>query len=106
MYVLINDPTDAPQLVDIDNFRAFHLVVSSALNEEALDGYLRRHSIGHASDGHGFIRETALPELAGSHADDAWRTQLGDMVRYAQGKGWWDASTASLRAHIEALPDA
>ncbi|AGP61326.1 hypothetical protein [Streptomyces rapamycinicus] len=104
MYVQVDLRTPAAtpvELQEIDDFRAFKLVVLSPDGRpDGLEDALRDvGSIG--PDGHAYLRIDAVRRLAGNTAEDpAWTTAFDQMIDYARSRGWVTCD-ATLRAHQE-----
>jgi flavin reductase (DIM6/NTAB) family NADH-FMN oxidoreductase RutF len=103
------DLTGAPTLVrlaDPAHFGAFHVRVlapSAAPDWEALATVL--DGLARVEADSAYVEVTAIEELAGERAEaEQWRAGLGEMVAYAQSKGWLDDSGA-IAAHVEWEPE-
>src|SRR3954467_12668438 len=95
---LDNDPA-APGLREVDDFKAFKVVVHGSADDsrlrDALDGLGTLDG-----DGNAFLEIDAVKRLAGERARDAeWQRAFDGMVEYARGKGWVDAGGTALQAH-------
>ncbi len=60
------------------------------------------NGLGHyEGEGALWVQQAWLRNQASRHADAAWMEGFDAMVGYARGKGWVDAPTGAIRAHIE-----
>ena len=93
--VSLTDTLPRPVLRDVDDFRAFMIVVRGEGDlAPAIEG------IGRVDDGNAFPDIDAVKRLAGERGTDpAWLEQFDAMVEYARSKGWVD--DAALQAHCE-----
>lgn len=86
-------------LVDPADFRGFHVAVAGgSTDDERLATVLAPH--GHLDGEHAWITTEAVAALAGSAADDEWRSGFDGMVAYARDKGFLDDSGTAIRAHL------
>jgi len=101
MYVELH-PAGLLRLSDARNMRAFHASVPQgqlALFRERLgdNGFVE-------GEGHVWLSPSLIQALAGPAADKDWLSGFDQMLAYARGKGWLDAS-GRIRAHIETAPE-
>ena len=97
MFIRITDGT--PELIDADNFTAFHVerggasaaAIVEALGDRALPG----------GDDHVWLSAIGVSELAGAHAAGEWITKFDGMCQYAESKGWMNETGTHIRAHLE-----
>lgn len=96
------DSAQTPVLREVDDFKAFKVVVRGAADESRLAEVLA--GVGRVDgDGNAFLAIDAIKRLAGDRsADPEWQRSFDAMVEYARAKGWVDASGAALQAHCEA----
>jgi hypothetical protein len=96
--VSLTDTPPPPVLRDVDDFRAFKVVIhGDGRLAEAIEG------IGRVAGRDAYLDIDAVKRLAGEKASDpAWLQQFDAMVEYARSKGWVDG--AALRAHCEQAP--
>ena len=68
-------------------------------DDERLAAVLAPH--GRLDGEHAWITTDAVVALAGSSAEDDWRSGFAGMVAYARQKGFLDESGTAIRAHLE-----
>lgn len=88
-------------LRDAGNFKVFKVV--AALNRSAYEA-VRAHfgDVGYFREPHtAFINEHWLRGQDETRDDAAWQHGLDQMISYAQSKGWIDARTGAIQAHVE-----
>lgn len=86
-------------LVEADDFKSFKLRLRDTPERRpVLPG------IAFVDDVNVLIDIEAATRLPGASDTDAWRSGFGKMVVYAATKGWIDAATNSIRAHVERIP--
>lgn len=86
-------------LLEVDDLTSFSVV--SALIEGDIDRLLRAEELGVARDGYAWIDAAQLAESASQIARSPdWSVRYRGMIDYALTKGWWDAETSAIRAHI------
>jgi hypothetical protein len=61
----------------------------------------RLGALGVRHDEHVWIPVELLRSLAGDAADQAWEESLAGMLEFAGSRGWVDAETGAIRAHVE-----
>lgn len=82
-------------LGDVDNFRAFAVVVEGEADlGEGLGG------LGVVDGDHVFFDAEAVKGLAGERAAGEWGDNFDKMIEFARSKGWVDGA-GRVRAHIE-----
>ncbi len=93
VYVEVN--ASGVALEDVDNFRAFAVVVTGEPDlVDKLDG------LGAVDGDHAFLDPEAVKRLAGDRAAGDWGANFDNMIEFARGKGWVDEA-GRVRAHIE-----
>jgi len=85
---------DVPRLEDIDNFRAFKIVLAPG-QRPAFE------ALGRVDGDHVWL-DRAWLESQGRPADPDWAKGFAGMIGYAEKSGWVDDQGA-IRAHIETL---
>jgi len=91
----------AVSLRDVENFKAFKVV--AAVKRSAYEE-VRTHfgDAGYFRDPDtAFISEHWLRRQDKTRDDAAWQHDLGEMISYAQSKGWVDAGAGAIQAHVE-----
>lgn len=95
----------AVSLHEVGDLGRLHVEVAG-LDDRALQSAVRSHGLGRVRDGDELdLRITALRVLAGEQ-DDQWLAAFGDMLDYAEAKGWKtdDEHVRAHRVRIAALP--
>ncbi len=95
--------TDAVDLIEPENVRAFHAVVPADLTEAEVAASVDRAGLGDLLPGadHLMVRVEAIRRLAEGRVGPGWEDDLGGMLAYARSKGWTDDSGERVRAHVE-----
>lgn len=91
-------PSGGLSLVEAEDFKGFKLRIAGAETRPAIDG------VTFVDDGNVLIGVDRVPALPGAPATAEWRAGYQAMVDYAAKKGWIDAATNSIRAHVERVP--
>ena len=82
-------------LVEPDDFKGFKLRIAGAEMRPAM------RDVSFVDDGNVLIGIDAVRALPGAPDTPEWRAAYQAMVDYAARKGWIDAATNSIRAHVE-----
>jgi hypothetical protein len=99
MYV--NVPrTGAVTLEDADNFRAFEVRVAGAQQSASALAVRLGAAAARVDDGHVWVSDAWL-KAQGAPRGEAWLTDFGKMIGFAQKQGWVDEATQAVRAHVE-----
>ena len=85
-------------LVEADDFKGFKLRLPVTGDRRPdLPG------VAFVDDANVLVGIDAVTRLPGAPDTDAWRAGFRKMVDYAATKGWIDAATNSIRAHVERM---
>lgn len=92
-------PGEEMSLVEPDDFKSFKLRLRNTSElRPTLPG------VAFVDDRNVLIAIDAVTHLPGSPGTDEWRAGFRKMIDYAATKGWIDAATNSIRAHVERVP--
>jgi hypothetical protein len=94
--------SDAAELVDPADVKAFHVVCPPGLDGADLAARLRTAGLGELlPDGHVLVPVAAIRRYARGRVGPGWEEDLAGMVAYATAKGWTDETGTRVRAHVE-----
>lgn len=97
--IVEHSPATGLRLLEAGDFKGFKLRLSGSVESRpAIDG------VRFVDDGNVLIGIDLVPGLPGAPDTAEWRKAYEAMVAYAAGKGWIDAATNAIRAHVERLP--
>lgn len=83
------------RLLEAEDFKGFKLRLSNSERRPALSG------VTFVDDDNVLIAIALPPTLRGAPSSDEWRAGYQSMINYAARKGWIDAATQAIRAHVE-----
>ncbi|MDN2582081.1 hypothetical protein [Aquibium sp. ELW1220] len=97
--IVDHSPATGLRLLEADDFKGFKLRLSGhADTRPAIDG------VRFVDDGNVLIGIDRVPALPGAPDTAAWHEAYRAMIAYAAGKGWVDAGSNAIRAHVERWP--
>ena len=97
--IVDHSPATGLRLLEAEDFKGFKLRLSSPVEVRPdIDG------VRFVDDGNVLIGIDLVPGLPGAPDTTDWRRGYQAMIAYAAGKGWIDAATNAIRAHVERLP--
>lgn len=82
-------------LLEADDFKGFKLRLAGGETRPAISGVI------FVDDANVLIGVDLVPTLPGAPRTAEWMAGYRAMVDYAAKKGWVDAATNSIRAHVE-----
>lgn len=92
-------PADGLRLLEPDDFKGFKLRL-----RETAQKRLELDDVSFVDDDNVLIAVEAVPALPGAPATTEWLSGYRRMIDYAAGKGWIDADSNAIRAHVERAP--
>lgn len=103
LYLLL-DAQNVVRLLEPDEFQSFKLVVRHPIDalprvRDALNGVA-----GRIDEHHAWISQSWLRTESGVSRPAAWQEKFAGLVVYAGNKGWLDADSGDVRAHIDWQP--
>lgn len=97
--IVAYSPAVGLALLEPDDFKGFKLRLrDTAARRPALPG------VAFVDDDNVLVAIDAVASLPGAPGTDAWQAGFRKMIEYASSKGWIDAATNSIRAHVERVP--
>ncbi|MBM3573506.1 MAG: hypothetical protein FJX52_14300 [Alphaproteobacteria bacterium] len=99
MFVRVDEKSRV-ELEEPNDFKRFHVEIPRSIDlaaaGRALAGTARLEDEKTA-----WVSEAALRAWPGGGKDQAWQANFDGMLAYARKKGWIEAATGAIRAHIE-----
>ena len=89
---------DGLRLLEAEDLKRFKLRLQNGELRPELGG------VTFVDDDNALIAITLPPSLAGAPTSQSWRDGYQAMIDYAASKGWIDAATQTIRAHVERIP--
>ncbi|NGN41502.1 hypothetical protein G6N74_10515 [Mesorhizobium sp. CGMCC 1.15528] len=85
------------RLTEAEDFRKFKVLLKGAFGTTRpyIDG------LTFVDDDNALVGMGMVPALAGTMANEQWRTRFNEMVAAAAKHGWLDADSNAIRAHVE-----
>jgi len=89
---------DGLRLLEAEDLKRFKLRLQGGELRPTLGG------VTFVDDDNALIDVALAPSLPGAPTSPDWRAGYQAMIDYAASKGWIDAATQTIRAHIERIP--
>jgi hypothetical protein len=98
--IIVIDDFGTACLNEPDDFRSFKVVVSRHVLslDKAVAAFGELDGGQNAWVSQDWLIEKGRPD------DSAWRNSLGQMIAYAESRGWLNPETRAIRAHLEWAP--
>lgn len=91
---------DTVSLVEPSETRSFSVVVRGAVPDVGRELAHAGWGADAPEPGHVLVRVDRVRQAATSHVSAAWEDDFATMLRYAESKGWMDASGELILAHV------
>ncbi|MEO3385024.1 hypothetical protein [Mesorhizobium sp. CAU 1741] len=92
-------PADGLRLVEPDDFKGFKLRLRETTRKRP-----EIENVFYVDDDNVLVAVDAVPALPGAPPTAEWLADYRKMIDYAAGKGWIDADSNAIRAHVERSP--
>jgi hypothetical protein len=104
MIIRITASSQAIEIDDPDNFKAFSVRIEGSFDDPAVQAELLGRVALSSDREHAWISEKLLREWPQLAAESWWQEGLSKMIAAVQRFGWIDPVNHSIRAHIEYVP--
>jgi hypothetical protein len=104
MIIRITASSQAIEIDDPDNFKAFSVRIEGSFDDPAVQAELLGRVALSSDREHAWISEKVLREWPSLAAESWWQEGLSNMIAAVQRFGWIDEANHSIRAHIEYVP--
>jgi hypothetical protein len=104
MIIRITASSQAIEIDDPDNFKAFSVRIEGSFDDPAVQAELLGRVASSSDREHAWISEKVLREWPQLSAESWWQEGLSKMIAAVQRFGWIDPVNHSIRAHIEYVP--
>ena len=104
MIIRITASSQAIEIDDPDNFKAFSVRIEGSFDDPAVQAELLGRVALSSDREHAWISEKVLREWPQLSAESWWQEGLSKMIAAVQRFGWIDPVNHSIRAHIEYVP--
>jgi hypothetical protein len=104
MIIRITASSQAIEIDDPDNFKAFSVRIEGSFDDPAVQAELLGRVALSSDREHAWISEKVLREWPSLAAESWWQQGLSKMIAAVQRFGWIDPVNHSIRAHIEYVP--
>lgn len=108
MYILIDLEIDAVELAEPNDTHRFHVAVVNGDEDDKVDEVLTRMNVGRLDpddDDHCWILAGVVRELADGRVHGTWSEDFDRMLEHGKKKGWYDAGSGEIKAHVEWIDD-